>query len=70
MADIHPLKQYLERNQITQRDFSFKINYAEQNLNKILSGKFKPSICTASKIVKATNGEISYEDLAGIMEEY
>jgi len=68
MVDVHPLKKYLERNKITQRDFSFKIDYAEQNLNKILSGKFKPSIYTALKIVQATNGEISFEDLAGIME--
>ena len=53
------LKKYLKKNKLTIRKFAEIIEYGSGNLSAMLSGKFKPSLKTALKIEKATNGKVS-----------
>ena len=56
---MEELKKYLKKNKLTIRKFAERIKYGSGNLSAMLRGKFKPSLKTALKIEKATNGEVS-----------
>ena len=53
------LKKYLKKNKLTIKKFAEIIEYGRGNLSAMLRGKFKPSLKTALKIEKATNGKVS-----------
>lgn len=53
------LKKYLKKNKLTIKKFAEIIEYGGGNLSAMLRGKFKPSLKTALKIEKATNGKVS-----------
>ena len=53
------LKKYLKKNKLTIKKFAEIIEYGRGILYAMLRGKFKPSLKTALKIEKATNGKVS-----------
>jgi DNA-binding XRE family transcriptional regulator len=57
------LDRYLWENKISQRDFGKEIGLSSRPLWLIVHNISTPCLVTAIKIVKATKGEVSYEDL-------
>ena len=57
------LKEYLEKNHIIKKGFAKKVDVSEATIHNIISGRKKPSYKTAQRIVKLTNGEVTFEDL-------
>lgn len=57
------IEEYLSKYGMTKRGFARRLGVTESNLHKILSGKSYPTAKTAQKIVKLTNGEVTFEDL-------
>jgi len=57
------LKEYLESNGIKQKYFAEKVGISPQSLSDLVNKKTAPRQKTAQKIVKLTNGEVTFEDL-------
>ena len=57
------LKDYIEEKCITKAKFARKIGINYTALHRILSKECYPSVSTAQRIVKLTNGEVTFEDL-------
>jgi DNA-binding XRE family transcriptional regulator len=57
------LKLYLEEKMIIKRKFAEKLGVTEATLHRIIAGTSFPSGKTAQRIVKLTNGEVTFEDL-------
>jgi DNA-binding XRE family transcriptional regulator len=57
------LKLYLEEKMIIKRKFAEKLGVTEATLHRIIAGTSLPSGKTAQRIVKLTNGEVTFEDL-------
>ncbi len=57
------LDYYLWRNKISQNAFAKKLHISLSTLSQVVCRKNSPSLLTAVKIVKATNGVVTYEDL-------
>lgn len=57
------LEEYLEKNMIVKRKFAQNAGVGEVTLYRILAKQIYPSAKTAQKIVKLTNGEVTFEDL-------
>lgn len=57
------LDRYLWENKISQKSFSKKIGISLRNLWLIVHNQSSPGLLNAIKIVKATKGKVSYEDL-------
>lgn len=56
------LKEYIRKNEISIREFSRRSGVGYAPLYRICNG-YDMFLDTAVKIVKATNGEVTYEDL-------
>ena len=57
------LKKFLNKNNLTQREFSEILNIHYMHLNMILKKKRRPSPELALKIEKATSGEVTVMEL-------
>ena len=57
------LDRYLWENKISQKDFSKSIGISLRCLWLIVHNQSTPSLLNAMKIVKATDNQVSYEDL-------
>lgn len=57
------LREYLFFKQLTIKELSEKIGYSADHISGYLSGRLRISKRLAEKIAKATNNEISVEEL-------
>lgn len=57
------LDDYLYKHRLTQEKFAKMVGISHRTFIRIRDG-YDLKLTTAIKIVKATNGEVSYEDLA------
>lgn len=57
------LKQYLDVNGIKYQHFADKIKVNKMTLNYILKRERELRLSVAMRIVQATNGEVTFEDL-------
>lgn len=57
------LKKYLTLNNISQESFGAKVGLTQCTINKISQKKQRPSWINAQKIIAASNGEVTMEDL-------
>lgn len=57
------LREYLFRKRITVKDFAEKIDYSRTHMSEIVNMKRKPTKKLARAIEKATNGEVTVEEL-------
>lgn len=57
------LAKWLERNGLSESEASRRLGIAQSAINRITNEELPPSLRTAAKIVRATNREVSYEDL-------
>jgi len=60
---MESLREFLEKNKISQRKFSETLNVHYMTLYQILAGKRRPSPELAALIEKATGGEVRRMDL-------
>ncbi len=56
------LKKYLEKNQITQREFSKKLGVSDGAITRWVKGERIPKMKLIMKIKKETNGEVNPQD--------
>ena len=57
------LKDFLEKNSISQNEFSKQNKVKQAVLSNIVHHKSNPSLLNAKKIVDATKGKVSFNDL-------
>ena len=57
------LRDYLYHNRISVSEFSETIDYSRTHISGVLHGKLRPSSRLARAIEKATNGEVTVEEL-------
>ena len=57
------LKIYLVQNNITVTEFAERIGYSRSQISNIINGASNPSKRLAKAIEKATNGEVSADEL-------
>lgn len=57
------LKDYLYKNNLTNREFGKRLKVGENHVTSIKNGRHTPSIKLAMEIIKITNGEVTPEDL-------
>jgi transcriptional regulator with XRE-family HTH domain len=57
------LKEYLDENRITYREFAEKLGIHLQSLKNIAYGKRKPSLGLALQIEEHTSGKVTPRDL-------
>lgn len=57
------LREYLFRKRITVKEFSETLDYTRTHLSQIINGNRSPSKRLARSIEKATNGEVTAEEL-------
>jgi transcriptional regulator with XRE-family HTH domain len=57
------LRHYLETNRIYFYEFAAKIGVTPTYLSDIVRGQRKPSLKLLIKIVEASNGAVSYDDV-------
>lgn len=57
------LREYLNKNQITQQEFANSVGVARPFITLILSGKKNPSPHLMKIIEDVTNGEVTMQDL-------
>ncbi len=62
------LREYLFRKRITIAEFSRNINYTPEYVGSIIHKKMKPGKKLAKAIEKATNGEVTVEELMSLKE--
>ncbi len=60
---MHPLKQYLSDVQESVADFSARVGASRQTLYRIINGRQLPKPALARRIVEATGGAVSLNDL-------
>ena len=60
---MHPLKQYLADLQESVTDFSVRVGASRQTLYRIINGRQSPKPALARRIVEATGGAVSLDDL-------
>lgn len=59
------LERWLKRHGVTEVQAAKRLGVPQSALNRITYSKLPPQLRTAAKIVRATNGEVTYEDLLG-----
>lgn len=59
------LKIYLVKNRLTIKEFCEMVNYSRNQISGVINGKLRPSKKLAKIIEKATNGEVTVEELLG-----
>lgn len=58
------IKEYMEINKLTHREFAKKMNISSSTICHFLNGRTKSiSLPVIQKIVKGSEGKISFEDL-------
>lgn len=57
------LKEYFFISRVNQRDFAKTLGVSESHLSQIVTGKRKPSVKLAKKIMDATNDHVSLSEL-------
>ena len=57
------LKEYLDKNKVTQREFAEKLDVHIHSLKNIVYGKRKPSLELALRIEEFSNGDVLPNDL-------
>jgi len=57
------LEEYLEKTCATKSAFARKLDVTYETILKIVNGDAYPSAKLAQRIVKLTNGEVTFEDL-------
>ncbi len=60
---MHPLKKYLSDLQESVADFSARVGASRQTLYRIINGRQSPKPALARRIVEATGGAVSLNDL-------
>ncbi len=60
----HTLKTWLDENDISQSEAARRLKLSQATLSRTLAGD-PPTLRNASKIVRGTNGSVTYEDLLG-----
>lgn len=60
---MHPLKQYLSELQESVADFSARVGASRQTLYRIINGRQTPKPALARRIIEATGGAVSLDDL-------
>ena len=58
------LKDFMKENSFTERQFASILGISQQHLNFIIRGKSSPSIQLIQRIIKATNGKVTIDELA------
>jgi transcriptional regulator with XRE-family HTH domain len=58
------LKDFMKENFFTERRFASVLGISQQHLNFIIRGKSSPSIQLIQRIIKATNGKVTLDDLS------
>lgn len=64
MVTMHPLKAWREANGVTLTQLSEKAGVLHTHLSMVENGKRSVSLKTGMKIVAATGGALTLEDLA------
>ena len=59
------LTKWLGRHRISQYEAARRLQIPQSSINRITNDGLPPTLRNAAKIVRATNGEVSYEDLLG-----
>jgi transcriptional regulator with XRE-family HTH domain len=62
------LREYLFKKRITNKEFAEKVNYDKSYIGDVANGKKKPGKKLAKAIEKATNGEVTVEELMSLKE--
>ena len=57
------LDEYLWRNKIKQKDFCEKVQIRPHTLSLLVKKKHTPKLYIAVNIHKATNGQVTYEEM-------
>jgi DNA-binding XRE family transcriptional regulator len=57
------LREYLFKKKIKHEDFAKKLGIARSTLHRVMTGDSDPSLSLATKIVKETKGQVSYEEI-------
>jgi predicted transcriptional regulator len=58
------IKKYMEKNKLSHREFANMIGTSPSTILHFLTGRTKSlSLPVVQRIVKATNGEISFQDI-------
>ncbi len=60
---MHPLKRYLSEIQESVTDFSARVGASRQTLYRIINGQQSPKPALARRIIEATGGAVSLDDL-------
>jgi transcriptional regulator with XRE-family HTH domain len=63
---IHPLKQWLKKNNVSTKEFAGNIGVSISYVNYITSFKRTPSLRLLKKILEATNNELTINDFINI----
>jgi transcriptional regulator with XRE-family HTH domain len=59
------LNRWLRRQKISQYEAARRLKIPQSSINRITNDGLPPTLRNAAKIVRATNGEVGYEDLLG-----
>lgn len=57
------IEEYLSKYGMTKSGFAKRLGITPSNLHKIIAGSSYPTAKLAQRIVKLTNGEVTFEDL-------
>lgn len=57
------LREYLIRKKLTYEDFAVKIGISKRTLIRLMNGQSDPTLSLAKKIVDATSGKVSYDEI-------
>jgi transcriptional regulator with XRE-family HTH domain len=66
---VHPCAAYCERHRISQAQLARFVDISPQFLNDIIQGRSRPGDAVKRKIVVATGGEITLQDLVNWSSE-
>lgn len=55
---MHPLKRFLKRKNLLQRDFAAQIGISSNFLSRIMNYNSRPSFTLAQKMSEATSGTV------------
>lgn len=59
------LDRWLKKQGLSENQAAARMGVAQSVLNRITYSKLPPNLRNAAKIVRATDGEVGYEDLLG-----
>ena len=57
------LKEYIEKNNLTERELALLIGISQQHVNRLIRKIANPSLPLAKKIKEATGGEVTIEEM-------